>query len=103
MLCGFLLDNTKWLICRNLWMYWKRSTSLSSRELGQLLSTFGCDFFCNDGGVLCMAPKKYIEKMMMGYDQMFGERPLANAHLPLEKGDHPELDTSELLDQTGVQ
>jgi hypothetical protein len=50
-----------------------------------------------------MAPKKYIEKMMMGYEQMFGEKPSTKVHSPLEKGDHPELDTSELLDQTGVQ
>jgi hypothetical protein len=34
---------------------------------------------------------------------MFGEKLLTKVHLPLEKGDHPELDTSELLDQTGVQ
>jgi hypothetical protein len=41
--------------------------------------------------------------MMMGYEQVFGEKPLSKVHSPLEKGDHPELDTSELLDQTGVQ
>jgi hypothetical protein len=34
---------------------------------------------------------------------MFAEKPSAKVHSPLEKGDHPELDTSELLDQTGVQ
>jgi hypothetical protein len=50
-----------------------------------------------------MAPKKYIEKMMMGYEQMFGEKPLTKIHSPLEKGYHPELDTLELLDQIGVQ
>jgi hypothetical protein len=50
-----------------------------------------------------MAQKKYIEKMMMGYEQMFGEKPVSKVHSPLEKGDHPELDTSELLDQPGVQ
>jgi hypothetical protein len=35
--------------------------------------------------------------------QMFGEKPTTKVHSPLEKGDHPELDTLELLDQTGVQ
>jgi hypothetical protein len=50
-----------------------------------------------------MAPKKYIEKMMMGYKQMFGEKRSTKVHSPLEKGDHPELDASELPDQTGVQ
>jgi hypothetical protein len=63
----------------------------------------GCDFFRDDDGVLCMAPKKYIEKMIMGYETMFGEKPSTKIHSPLEKGDHPELDTSELLDQNGIQ
>jgi hypothetical protein len=49
-----------------------------------------------------MAPKKYIEKMMMGYELMFGEKPNTKVHSLLEQGDHPELDTSELLDQNGV-
>ena len=34
---------------------------------------------------------------------MFGEKPSAKMYLPLEKGDHPELDDSELLDATGIQ
>jgi hypothetical protein len=92
-----------WLIHRNLWMYWKRSTSLSSKETGTIAFHLGCDFFRDDEGILCMAPKKYIEKMMMGYKQMFGEKPSSKVHAPLEKGNHPELDTSELLHQTGVQ
>jgi hypothetical protein len=70
---------------------------------GTIAFHLGCDFFCDDEGILCMAPKKYIEKMMMGYEQMFGEKSSTKVHSPLEKGDHPELDTSELLDQTGVQ
>jgi hypothetical protein len=70
---------------------------------GTIAFHLGCDFFRDDKGILCMAPKKYIKKMMMGYAQMFGEKPLSKVHSPLEKGDHPELDTSELLDQTGVQ
>jgi hypothetical protein len=70
---------------------------------GRIAFHLGCDFFRDDKGILCMAPKKYIEKMMMGYEQMFGEKLSFKVHSPLEKGDHPELDTSELLDQTGVQ
>jgi hypothetical protein len=82
-----------WLIRRDLWMYWRRSTSLSSREPEQLLFTLAATSF-----VIRKAPKKYIEKMMMGYKQMFGEKPSTKVHSPLEKGDHPELDTLELLD-----
>jgi hypothetical protein len=50
-----------------------------------------------------MAPRKYIKKMMMGYEQIFGEKPPSKVHAPPEKGDHPELDTSELLDNSRVQ
>ena len=63
----------------------------------------GCDFFCDEEGILCMAPCKYIEKMMKTYKTMFGDKPSLRFHSPLEKGDHPELDTSEILDETGIQ
>jgi hypothetical protein len=45
-----------------------------------------------------MAPRKYIEKMVSNYEMMFGEKPKLNVSSPLEKGDHPEFDASELLD-----
>ena len=47
-----------------------------------------------------MAPKKYIDKCVGNYERMFGEKP-KKALSPLVKGDHPELDTSELLDTAG--
>jgi hypothetical protein len=46
---------------------------------------------------------KYTEKVVDSYKQMFGCSPMANVLSPLEKGDHPELDTSELLDQEGIE
>lgn len=57
----------------------------------------GCDFLRDDEGVLCLQPKKYIEKMEDNYQRIFGTKPKP-ATSPLVKGDHPELDTSELLD-----
>lgn len=50
-----------------------------------------------------MRPKKYVEKMIKGYAQMFGEQPKRRVFSPLEKGDHPELDTSELCSTDEVQ
>jgi hypothetical protein len=61
------------------------------------------DFFRDEDGVLCIAPKKYIKKMMMAYEQMFGQPPKSTAQSPLERGDHPELDDSELLDDDWTQ
>ncbi len=34
---------------------------------------------------------------------MYGKKPSLKAHSLLEKGDHPELDDSELLDKTGIE
>jgi len=49
-----------------------------------------------------MHPKKYIDKVTQSYERMFGYKPRTNVTSPLEKGDHPELDTTELLDANGV-
>ena len=57
----------------------------------------GCDFFEDDEGNLCFAPKKYIDKICSNYERIFGKLP-TKASSPLVKGDHPETDTSELLD-----
>ena len=69
---------------------------------GPLKFHLGCDYFRDEHGVLCFAPKKYIEKMIGNYFQMFGEKPKPYTS-PLEKGDHPELDTSPELDEEGIK
>ena len=58
----------------------------------------GCDFFSDEEGVLCYAPKKYIEKILENYRRIYGTWPKP-ATSPLTTGDHPELDTSELLNE----
>jgi len=50
-----------------------------------------------------MAPFKHIECLVSNHQQLFGFKPNLTVHSPLEMGDHPELDTSELLDPDGVQ
>jgi hypothetical protein len=60
----------------------------------------GCGFFRDEDGTLCMKPEKLISKMIQGYEQMFGCTPKRNIYAPLEKGDHPELDTSDLCGST---
>jgi hypothetical protein len=62
----------------------------------------GCDFFRDEDGHLCFTPRKYIEKMLSNYKQMFGVLP-RDAALPLEKGDHPELDSLDLLHLEGIK
>ena len=69
---------------------------------GPLSFHLGCDFFRDKHGVLCFAPKKYIEKMLDSYHNMFGSLPRQYTS-PLEKGDHPELDTSDELGDDDVK
>ena len=62
----------------------------------------GCDFFRDEDGNLCYAPRKYIEQMLENYRRIYGRLPRP-AHSPLVKGDHPEIDTSPLLDLEGIK
>jgi hypothetical protein len=77
--------------------------SFKLKGSGEISFHLGCDFFRDEDGTLCMKPEKYISKVIQGYEQMFGRMPKRNVYSPLEKGDHPELDTSELCNPTDVQ
>ena len=63
----------------------------------------GMNFHRDEDGVLCMSPKKYIDKLLDNYNRLFGRAPKQNVSSPLEPGDHPELDTSDLLDEKGIK
>ena len=76
---------------------------LKFKGTGPISFHLGSDFIRDENGVLCMMPKKFIEKVISSYERMFGEKPSTKYHSPMEKGDHPELDQSELLDQQGIQ
>ena len=69
---------------------------------GPISVHLGMNFMKDQHGDLCISPTKYIEKMMSTYEKLFGESPKHNVSSPLEKGDHPELDTSDLLDDKGI-
>lgn len=62
----------------------------------------GCDYFRDQEGTLCYGPKKYIGKLIDEYEREFGDKPKRYSS-PLERGDHPELDTSKLLDMRGIK
>jgi len=50
--------------------------------------------------VLQWGPTRYVKRMMDTYKNMFGtEVPKREVHAPLDPKDHPELDTTELLDE----
>jgi Reverse transcriptase (RNA-dependent DNA polymerase) len=45
---------------------------------GELSFHLGCDFYRDDNGILCMSPRKYIDRMIDNYTRMFGEKPRLN-------------------------
>ena len=69
---------------------------------GPITFHLGMDFYRDEDGTLCIAPRKYIEKMLGTYERLFGSPPKQTVTSPLEKGDHPEMDDSELLDADGT-
>jgi hypothetical protein len=70
---------------------------------GPIAFHLGMDIFRDKDGVLCIAPRKYIERILATYERMFKSTPKQVVSSPLERGDHPELDTSELLDDEGIK
>jgi hypothetical protein len=71
---------------------------------GPIKFHLGCDFFRDEEGVLCFAPRKYIDKLIASYERMFGSKPkTTKITSPLVKGDHPEVDDSVFLENEGIQ
>jgi hypothetical protein len=54
------------------------------------------DFTRDADNSLCISPTKYIDKLVKNYEKSFGMKPNTGVTSPLEKGYHPELDTSQL-------
>jgi hypothetical protein len=70
---------------------------------GLLHFHLGFDFYRDEDNTLCMSPKTYISHMHDNYVRLFGEKARLNVFSPLDKGDHPELDTSEFLNEDDIQ
>ena len=58
----------------------------------------GADYFEDADGTFVNQPKKYIDKLADTYKRLFNEDPPKGYKTPLDKNDHPELDTSEILE-----
>ena len=72
------------------------------KDSGLFSFNLGCGFSRNSSGTLCMDPGKYVDKMKCSYKQLFHCKPSQKVTLPLEKGDHLELDTSNFLDSNNM-
>ena len=58
----------------------------------------GTVYFEDTDGTFVSQPKKYIDKLADTYKKCFNEDPPKGYKTPLYKNDHPELDTSEILE-----
>ena len=65
---------------------------------GKLTYHLGADYFEDTDGTFVCQPKKYIDKLADTYKRLFNEDPPKGYKTPLDKNDHPELDTSEILE-----
>ena len=79
------------------------SVPFALKGTGPVSFHLGCDYFRDEDGTLCVGPKTYIERMVGEYERLFGVKPSTKARSPLEPNDHPELDTSPILDEDGVR
>ena len=70
---------------------------------GPITFHLGMDFIRDSDGVLCIATRKYVEKMISTYEYHFGSKPSQRFSSPLEGGDHPEIDSSAFLDAMETQ
>ena len=63
---------------------------------GKLTYHLGADYFYDPDGTFVSQPKKYIDKLADTYRRLFNEDPPKGYKTPLDKNDHPELNTSEI-------
>jgi len=61
----------------------------------------GANYFRDPDGTLGMGAKDYVKKILANYEMTYGEKPRERKQ-PLDSDDHPEIDTSELLDEAGI-
>ena len=75
----------------------KKKYNLKLKGVGPLEYHLGCTYKKDPDGTLAADPRRYVSKILESYERMFKEKP-RKSRPPLEGGDHPELDTSELCD-----
>ena len=76
----------------------KSKYKLKVKGDGPLTYHLGADYYQDPDGTMVSQPKKYIEKLKETYVILFNTEPSKGFKTPLEKNDHPELDTSNILE-----
>ena len=76
----------------------KSKYKLKVKGDGPLTYRLGADYFQDPDGTMVSQPKKYIEKLKETYVRLSHTEPSKGLTTHIEKKDHPELDTSEILE-----
>ena len=76
----------------------KKKYNLKLKGVGPLEYHLGCTYKKDPDETLAADPRRYVNKILESYERMFMEKP-RKSRPPLEGGDHPERDTSELCDE----
>ena len=71
---------------------------LKAKGDGPLTYHLGADYFQDPAETMVSQPKKYIEKLKKTYERLFNTEQSKGLKTLLKKNDHPELDTSEILE-----
>jgi hypothetical protein len=72
------------------------------KGVGQPSYHLGGDFLRDPDGTLAWGAHSYVKKMLHNYEIMFDGKPKEYT-TPMAEKYHPELDTSDLLDSTGIK
>ena len=75
----------------------KSKYHLNVKGDGKLTYHLGADYFEDPDGTFVSQPKKYIDKLADTYRRLFNSDLPKGCKTPLDKNDHQELDTSEIL------
>ena len=75
----------------------KKKYNLKLKGVGPLECHLGCTYKKDPDGTLAADLRRYVNKILESYERMFKEKP-RKSRPPLEGGNHPEPDTSELCD-----
>ena len=76
----------------------KSKSHLKVKGDGPVTYHLGADCFHDPDGTMVCQPKKCIEKLKVTYIRLFNTEPSESLLTPLEKNDHQELDTTDILE-----
>jgi hypothetical protein len=72
------------------------------KGVGPMEYHLGADIYRDSDGTLCFGAKSYISRLLRTYESIFGEQPKEYTS-PLDRNDHPELDTSVELPELDIK